>query len=70
MLISIMKEDKYMKLIVAIILSLLLVGCLSSQGQSPDYKVGDQEVQKQGESRATHANSLKEREKVRQSSQY
>jgi outer membrane biogenesis lipoprotein LolB len=65
-----MKEDKYMKLIMAIILSLLLVGCLSSQGQSPDYKVSDQEVKKQGESEASHATSLKEREKIRQSDQY
>lgn len=59
-----------MKLIMAITLSLCLVGCLSSQGQSPDYKVSDQEVQKQGESETSHATSLREREKIRQSSDY
>jgi hypothetical protein len=62
MLISIIKEDKYMKLIMSISLSLSLVGCLSSQGQSPDSKVSNQEVHKEVESQATHATSLRERE--------
>jgi outer membrane biogenesis lipoprotein LolB len=65
-----MKDGKYMKLIVTIILALLLVGCLSSQDQSRDDKVSDQEVHKQGESQGTHATSLREREKIRQSSDY
>jgi PBP1b-binding outer membrane lipoprotein LpoB len=56
------KGDKYMKLIMAITLSLCLVGCLSSQGQSPDSKVSNQEVHKQVESKETHATSLRERE--------
>jgi hypothetical protein len=70
LLISIVKGDKYMKLIMAITLSLCLVGCLSSQGQSPDYKASNQEVHKQVESQDTHSTSLREREKMRQSSQY
>jgi hypothetical protein len=70
MLISIIKGDKYMKLIIATILTLLLVGCLSSQGQNHDSKVTNQEVHKQGESHSTHATSLREREKYRQSSDY
>ena len=70
LLISIAKGDKNMKLIMAITLSLSLVGCLSSQGQSPDSKVSNQEVHKEVESQATHATSLREREKIRQSSQY
>ncbi len=57
-----------MKLIMAIILSLLLVGCLSSQDKSHDYKVTNQEVHKQGESH--ESTTLKEREGYRQSSQY
>ena len=57
-----------MKLMVAIILSLLLIGCTTSQGQSPDYKVTNQEVQKQGES--DESLNLKEREGYRQSNQY
>ncbi len=65
-----LQEGKYMKLIMAIILSLWLVGCLSSQGQSPDNKVTNKHVLKDKESHATHATSLREREKIRQSSQY
>jgi hypothetical protein len=58
------------KLIMVIIVVLLLAGCLSSQSQSPDYKASNQEVHKQGESHSTHATSLREREKYRQSSDY
>jgi uncharacterized protein YcfL len=57
-----------MKLIMAIILSLLLVGCISSQGQDHDSKVTNQEVQKQGESHESL--NLKEREGYRRSNQY
>jgi outer membrane biogenesis lipoprotein LolB len=57
-----------MKLIMAIILSLLLVGCTTSQDQGNDYKVTNQEVQKQDESHESL--NLKEREKIHQSSQY
>jgi len=57
-----------MKLIVATILSLLLVGCTTSQDQGPDYKVTNQEEQKQGESHESL--NLKEREGYRQSNQY
>jgi len=68
MLISIIKGGKYTKLMVAIILSLLLVGCTTSQDQGHDYKVTNQEVQKQGES--DESLNLKEREGYRQSNQY
>jgi predicted small secreted protein len=68
MLISTIKEDKYMKLIMAIILPLLLIGCTTSQGQGHDYKVTNQEVQKQDESHEPL--NLKEREGYRQSNQY
>jgi uncharacterized protein YcfL len=58
-----------MKLIMAIILSLLLAGCITSQGGShDDSKVIKQEVHKQGES--DESTNLKEREGYRQSSQY
>ncbi len=57
-----------MKIIIATILSLLLVGCLSSQGQNHDSKVTNQEVHKQGESHESL--NLKEREEYRQSNQY
>ena len=57
-----------MKLIVATILSLLLVGCTTSQDQGPDYKVTNQEEHKQGESHESL--NLKEREGYRQSNQY
>jgi uncharacterized protein YcfL len=58
-----------MKLIMAIILSLLLVGCVSSQDQSQDYKVKDQEVHKQGESQEPTIMSPSD-ERYHQSSQY
>jgi hypothetical protein len=57
-----------MRLFIAIIFSLLLVGCLSSQDQGHDYKVTNQEVHKQGES--DESTNLKEREGYRQSNQY
>ena len=53
----------------AIILSLLLVGCVSSQDQSQDYKVKDQEVQKQGEPQEPTIMSPYD-ERHHQSSQY
>jgi uncharacterized protein YcfL len=58
-----------MKLIMAIILSLLLVGCVSSQDQSQDSKVRDQEVQKQGEPQEPTIMSPSD-ERHHQSSQY
>jgi len=57
-----------MKLIMATVLSLLLVGCTTSQDQGHDYKVTTQEVQKQDESHESL--NLKEREGYRQSNQY